>query len=213
MTESCIFNKNGNFSFFSATLLPDITNISIAGQKGGVELEKEQRWIRAVLRRGSKKAADALVRKYYDEIYAFVYKQVGNREDAFDLTQESFIAVLRSLPTYDVKKAGFRTWLYHIVTHKVIDYRRKGKLILIPLEEQEIVLEEDFTENIQNKELLEEIEKFVCSAQPEVQEVFRLRIYAGYSFPEIATAMAQPESKVKAQYYRLLEKVRKEFGE
>lgn len=175
-------------------------------------MDNEQRWIQAILRRGSKKAADALVRKYYDDIFAFVYRQVGNREDALDLTQECFIAMLRSLSSYNQKKAGFRTWLYHIAAHKVIDERRKGKMVIIPLEEQEIALEEDFTEEIQNQEFLAEIEKFVCHIQPEIQEIFRLRIYAGYSFPEIAAALLQPETKVKAQYYRLLEKIRKEFG-
>lgn len=174
-------------------------------------MENEQRWIQAILRRNSKKAADALIREYYNDIFAFLYRQLGNREDALDLTQECFIAMLRSLPSYDQKKAGFRTWLYHIAAHKVIDERRKGKLELIPLEEQDIILEKDFTEEIQNQEFLAEIESFVCHMQPEIQEIFRLRIYAGYSFPEIAAAMSQSEAKIKAQYYRLLEKIRKEF--
>lgn len=78
-------------------------------------------------------AADTLVRTYYDEIYAFVYRQVGDREDAMDLTQESFIAALRSLHTYDAQKSGFRTWLYHIVTYKVIDMRRKRRCVSVSL--------------------------------------------------------------------------------
>ena len=60
-------------------------------------MEQEQKWIRDIVRHGSKKAADALVRAYYDDIYTFVYRQTGNREDAMDLTQESFLAALRSL--------------------------------------------------------------------------------------------------------------------
>ena len=175
-------------------------------------MDSEQRWIQAILRRGSKKAADELVRKYYDEIFIFVYRQIGNKEDALDITQECFIAMLHSLPLYNKKKASFRTWLYHIASHKVIDERRRGTICFLPFEEQEIALQEDFTEEIQNQEFLAEIERFVCQMQPEVQEIFRLRIYAEYRFPEIAAAMSQPEAKIKAQYYRLVEKIRKEFG-
>lgn len=40
-----------------------------------------------------------------------------------------------------------------------------------------------------------------------------MRLYGEYSFPEIAAVTGEPEAKVKAQYYRLLEKVRKEFCE
>lgn len=176
-------------------------------------MEQEQKWIRSILHRGSRKAADALVRSYYDEIYVYVYRQVGNREDALDLTQECFISALRSLHTYDSRKAGFRTWLYHIASCRIIDLRRKGSHILVPFEEMEIVSEEDFTQGVQNRELLTAVEDYVCRTDPAVQEVFRLRVYGGYSFPEIAQAMAQPETKIKAQYYRLAARLREEYGE
>ncbi|MCM1468376.1 MAG: RNA polymerase sigma factor [Alistipes sp.] len=176
-------------------------------------MEQEQKLIRAILRRGSKTAADTLIRQYYDEIYAYVYRQVGNREDALDLTQECFIAVLGSLHTYDPKKAGFRTWAYHIASHKIIDFRRRGKTVCVPLEEWEGASEKDFTADIRNKELLKRIEQFVCGMPPQAQEVFRMRLYGEYRFPEIAAVTGEPEAKIKAQYYRLLEKIRKEFGE
>ena len=101
-------------------------------------MEQEQKWIRDIVRHGSKKAADALVRAYYDDIYTFVYRQTGNREDAMDLTQESFLAALRSLHAYDAKKAGFRTWMYHIASHKVIDMRRKRKVQYFSIEDYDI---------------------------------------------------------------------------
>ena len=65
--------------------------------KGGEAVEREQKWIRAIQRRGSREAAERLVGTYYDEIYRFVYRQTGSREDAMDLTQSIFIAVLRCI--------------------------------------------------------------------------------------------------------------------
>ena len=89
-------------------------------------MDQEHKWIREIVRHGSRSASDALVRRYYDEVYAFIYRQVRDREDALDLTQESFVAALRGLPSYDRKKAGFRTWLFSIAAHKVIDARRRA---------------------------------------------------------------------------------------
>ncbi len=175
-------------------------------------MEQEQKWIRDIVRHGSKKAADALVRAYYDDIYTFVYRQTGNREDAMDLTQESFLAALRSLHAYDAKKAGFRTWMYHIASHKVIDMRRKRKVQYFSIEDYDIEDEKDFIEDIQNKELLHAIEEFVRGMEPQVQEVFRLRVYGEYPFPEIAAVLSQPEAKIKAQYYRLAAKIKKEIS-
>lgn len=170
----------------------------------------EQKWIRQILRRSSRDAADQLVQAHYDEVYVYVYRQVGSAEDALDLTQEIFISALRSLPSYDEKKAGFRTWLYRIATHKVIDARRRIKYTTVPMQDDDLS-DADFTDMVLNQELLRQIEAALCNAPPDVQEVFRLRIYAEYSFPEIARSTGQDEAKVKAQFYRLLKRLRKEF--
>ena len=172
--------------------------------------EQEKKWIRAILRRGDRTAADALVRTYYDEIFAFVYRQTGDREDALDLTQECFIAALKSLPGYDPRKSGFRTWLYHIAAHKVIDKCRRVHIMTLPLEE-DIPATEDFTKRLQDHAVLVQAEELVRQAAPLEQEIFRLRIYGDYSFPEIAVAIGQPEAKIKSRFYRLMAKLRKEL--
>ena len=112
--------------------------------KGGEAVEQERKWIREIQRRGSREAADRLIRVYYDEIY----RQTGNKEDAMDLTQSIFIAVLRAIPSYQPEKASFRTWIYRIAANKVIDARRKNRPSFLPLEEVALPAEEDFIQRI-----------------------------------------------------------------
>ena len=174
-------------------------------------MDQEHKWIREIVRHGSRSASDALVRRYYDEVYAFIYRQVRDREDALDLTQESFVAALRGLPSYDWKKAGFRTWLFSIAAHKVIDARRRAGPLTVELEEVTVTDQRDFVQELENQTLLEEIEAYVCTQSTAVQETFRLHLYGGYDFPEIARLTGRTESGVKAGYYRLLKRLRKEF--
>lgn len=174
-------------------------------------MEQDKRLIRAIIIRGSRASADTLIRKYYDEIYRFMCRQTGNQEDALDLTQDCFIAVLKSLPSYDEKKAGFRTWLYRIAMNKVIDMRRKAHPVVVPLEEEFLPEREDIANNITNQELLRQIEEWVSGLDPEIQKIYRLHIYAEQSFPEIAGVLGEKEEKIKAQYYRLMKRLRKEF--
>lgn len=101
-------------------------------------MEQEKKWIRDIQRGGSRQAAEQLVERYYDEIYVFVYRQTMQKEEAMDLTQSISLAVLRSLPSYDPKKAVFRTWLYRIAANKVIDARRRFRPVTTPLEEIEL---------------------------------------------------------------------------
>ena len=86
----------------------------------------ERRLIRKIKLFGSSKDADTLVRMYYDEIYYFVVRQINDRDAAYDLTQEIFISMLRSIGSYREKLASFRTWLYRIAENKVIDFRRRS---------------------------------------------------------------------------------------
>ena len=174
-------------------------------------MEQEQKWIRAIQRRNSRDAAEQLIRSYYDEIYRFVCRQTGSKEDAMDLTQSISLAMLRALPTYRAERGTFRTWLYRIAANKVIDARRRARLVPLPLDEMEVSSEEDFTVRMQNQALLEQIEGFVSGLEPQVQAVFRLRLYAEQSFPEIAAALGEPEAAVKSRYYRLLGRLREEF--
>ena len=127
-------------------------------------------------------------------------------------TQSIFLAILRALSTYDPKKAAFRTWLYRIAANKVIDARRQSRPVTTPLEETELPVQEDFVSQIHDRELLERIESYVSGLSPSLQAVFRLRLYGEQSFGEIAAALGQSEAAVKSQYYRLLGRIREEFG-
>ena len=174
-------------------------------------MEQENKWIRDIQRNDSRQAAERLVERYYDEIYVFTYRQTGHKEDAMDLTQNIFLAVLRALPTYDPKRATFRTWLYRIAVNKVIDARRRFRPVTTPLEEIELPVQEDFVSQIHNRELLKQIEDYVSGLPPSLQTVFRLRLYGEQSFSEIAATLGQSEAAIKSQYYRLLGRIREEF--
>ena len=172
----------------------------------------EEKWIREIQQRGSRTAADQLIRAHYDEIYRFVYRQTGHKEDAMDLTQSIFLAMLRALPAYRSERGAFRTWLFRIAANKVIDAQRKARLTPLPIEELEVSSKEDFTARIHDRALLERMEAYVSGLDPGEQAVFRLRIYGEKSFPEIAAALEEPEAAVKSRYYRLMGRLRKEFG-
>ncbi len=173
----------------------------------------DKRLIRYIIKKGSNQAADKLIRRYYDDLYFYLYRQVGNGNDALDLTQEVFIAALNGLGSYDDRKSSFRTWLFRIGTYKVIDARRKVKMTWLELKDEESVEEKDLDERLYQKELLGVINQYVGSFRPEIQEIFRLRVYGELSFPEIASLLAQKDERIKAQYYRLIKKIREEFHE
>ena len=175
------------------------------------QARREARWIRAVVKRGSRRAAERLVRAHYDEIYAFARRQCGSKEDALDLAQEIFVAALRALPSYDRRRASFRTWLFRIAANKIVDARRRVRVHCVTLDESDVPAGDDPFARVHDRALLGDIEAFVSGCDPQVQAVFRLRVYAELTFPEIAEVLGVGESTARSQFHRLTARIRKEF--
>lgn len=174
-------------------------------------MQEEQKWIKRIQKRQSRKDAEQLIQKYYDEIYIYVYRQTGNKEDSLDLTQEIFIAVLRSISNYQSDKASFRTWLYRIATNKIIDERRKKHPEFLDIADIDVPEEMDYLKQSEYRQLLDKIDAYVSAQGSPAEQIFRLRLYQNLSFAMIGSMLEMPEPTVKTKYYRLCQKIRKEF--
>jgi RNA polymerase sigma-70 factor (ECF subfamily) len=81
---------------------------------------------------GASGAYSELVRRYQDRIFTVISGMVPGREDALDLTQETFLKAYTALGRFR-HDAAFYTWLYQIAVHLCIDHNRKRKRSLDPL--------------------------------------------------------------------------------
>ncbi|NGP46412.1 RNA polymerase sigma factor [Bacillaceae bacterium SIJ1] len=175
-------------------------------------MNSEQKWLQRVKKSGDRRAADRLVSKYYKEMFAFVYKQTLDEELSRDLTQEIFINMLKSLKNYDAHKASFRTWLYKLASHRLIDYYRsrsyRDRQLTTPIEDEDIVEEKDMTISLEYKEDVALINHLLNEMDIHMQQVVRLKLFGEYTFQEIAALETMPESTVKTKYYTALRRIR-----
>ena len=74
-------------------------------------------------RAGSTAAFEALVRRYQPRLLRFLEKQVGDREDARDITQRSLLQAYAGLARFKPGRP-FAPWLFHIARCEGIDYLR-----------------------------------------------------------------------------------------
>jgi RNA polymerase sigma factor (sigma-70 family) len=70
---------------------------------------------------------DEVVRLHADRVYRLAYRLSGNRADAEDLTQETFVRVFRSLADYS--PGTFEGWLHRITTNLFLDLARRRQRI------------------------------------------------------------------------------------
>jgi RNA polymerase sigma factor (sigma-70 family) len=171
-----------------------------------------EKWIRRVRHKSDSNAANDLVSIHYKEIYSYVYRQTLNKELALDLTQDIFMNMLQSIDSFDARKASFRTWLYRLATFRIVDYYRsksyKYQIITEQFYEEELLDPEDFTIHLEYKQDVERIIKQVNLLDTFSQQIFRLKLFADYTFIEIAALLDIPESTVKTKYYSMIKKIK-----
>jgi RNA polymerase sigma factor (sigma-70 family) len=180
-------------------------------------MDKDKKLIRRIQNKSDKNAANELVSKYYREIYAYVYKQTMDKELSMDLTQEIFINILKSIYNYDERRASFRNWIYKIATYRLVDYYRsksyKYNNMTIPIDDVHIFYDEGIEIEMEKKEDVEKVIGVLSNMDTLSQQIFRLKIFAGYTFTEISKILDMPESTVKTRYYSMIKRIRRNFEE
>lgn len=80
---------------------------------------------------GDMNALAQLVRRHQRTVWALAYRVTGRWELADDVTQDTFLRVLRSAASYQAS-AAFSTWLYRIATNLCLDALRKRRTVAFP---------------------------------------------------------------------------------
>lgn len=88
--------------------------------------EKLARW----LQEGSSEAFDEIMSRYKGRLYAFICRYVADRDEAYDLLQESFITIYQKIHLYDPNRK-FSTWAFQVALNKCRDWGRKKTLTRI----------------------------------------------------------------------------------
>lgn len=93
--------------------------------------------------RGESEAMSCLIVKYQDRVYNTIYKICQNRDDAAELTQDTFVKVLENINTFR-KESSFYTWLFRVAVNLTLNYcKRRLKLSPVSLDADNERLEKD----------------------------------------------------------------------
>jgi RNA polymerase sigma-70 factor (ECF subfamily) len=168
---------------------------------------------------GDENALQELLSKYKIAVYNLIYRMVKDKQEAEDLTQETFIKTFKSLPSFNEEYA-FSTWIFKIATNNCIDFFRKRKLKTYSLDKpiqyktSEIQQEHpdpDFNaeKNMLARERSDMIKKAIDSLPEKYKEAIVLRHRQEKSYEEIAEMLDLPLGTVKARIFRAREMLNK----
>jgi len=166
---------------------------------------------------GDTSAFDIIVNKYKDKIYDIVYSHIRNVEDSYDLSQDVFLKVFKSLGSFR-KKSSFYTWLYSVAINVCIDHSRKKKHQPAVLIEDWMQLSESIDSinssdvysplcAVELKELKHQLEWAIDQLPPKQKTVFILKRQQGLSLEEISNIMGRSVGTIKAHLFHATTKL------
>lgn len=147
---------------------------------------------------------------YFARIHSYIYRRVGDRPLAEDLTADTFFRALKAIKRYEWRGMPFSAWLYRIASNTVTDHFRSSRATNVPLDEQWGL--QDAGEQPEDAALridrMEEILQAVRTLSPDQQDVVLLRFQGDLRLREIADIVGKSEGAVKALMFRALHTLR-----
>jgi RNA polymerase sigma-70 factor (ECF subfamily) len=166
-------------------------------------------------------AFEELVRRYKDQLMNYVFRFVGNRSDAEDIVQETFLRVYKNKHYYK-EIAKFSTWVYTIAGNlaKTELRRRKRKKLLSVSNIMKDDKDYDIPDHGHNPEKAVDgsiketiIQNAIEKLPPRFKEVIILRDVQGFSYEEISQILNIPLGTVKSRVNRGRLKLQEELAE
>lgn len=149
---------------------------------------------------GDQLAMRALVLRYQGQVFGLCYRMLGNRQDAEDAVQETFIRVLHSLRRWDPSR-DFEPWLLAIAGNRCRSAlaARKRRPAWQTLVEPPAEAAQQGDDAVQ---LAEEVQRGLLLLRHDYREAFVLFHEHGLSYEQIAHALERPLGTIKTWIHR-----------
>ncbi len=157
---------------------------------------------------------------WFDRIYGYVRRMIGEDHLAEDVTQDVFMHLYRSFAAYDPARA-LRPWVFTIATNKVRDFWRSRRF-------RDTLRESSYDEpegepwaeseerrpeqHLANSELGRMLEAAIERLPEGMRTTLVLRYFEELSFEEIGRIVERNETAVRKRYSRALEELRRDLG-
>lgn len=159
---------------------------------------------------GDHRAFATLVGRYQDQVFRFILRMSGIRDEAMDLTQDTFMKAWLALPAWR-PEASFRTWLFQIARHATLDVmRRRRRAEFVPFgddaQDGAILDPPDPAptpeQSLADRQRTGLLERALRELPAEQREILLLREVEAMSYAEIAATLGIGDGTVKSRLAR-----------
>ncbi len=182
---------------------------------GNRKIGQEEKALISRLKYGEESAFREFVSMYRRNVYNLALRILSDREEAYDLSQEVFLAVYTSINSFK-EKSSLRTWIYRVTVNRCLNrldkWKRRKRKLQVPLENDEedrlspiekLSSEQPHPDRMaESVQLQEGIKRALSELPVEFRLAVVLRDIDGLTYEEISEALKVGLGTVKSRINR-----------
>ncbi len=130
---------------------------------------------------------------------------MGNKEDAEDIVQDSFVDAFKKLHSFKYE-SSFGAWLKRIVINKSINHLKAKRVAVVPMEDHEFHLTEEAPVEAEAVDI-KKVQLGIAQLPDGYRQIINLYLIEGYDHVEIGEILGVSTSTSKSQYHRAKKKL------
>jgi len=168
-------------------------------------MEKSEFNLIRAIGNGDQEAFKCLTERYQKPLLNFIYRYVGDRHMAEDLTQEVFLRIYQAAPKFE-PRAKVSTWIFKIAVNLCINElkrnERGSKLVQDLHKAADSRADSTPPTTIENREMQQRIMEALNKLPESQRMAILLKLFQGMSYKEIASVMGASVSSIESLIFR-----------
>lgn len=177
--------------------------------------QSDEKLIKELIK-GNESAMEILVKRYYDLVYSFIYRNTSDYNTAYDITQDVFIKMMKNIDKYQIENGKFKSWLLKIAVNTTKDYFRskiyKQRIQSYDIDSHEIEDKANVVDILSKKEEAIKIKEAIKNLPKLQREAVILKYYNDLKIKEISNITGENENTIKSRLFNGVKNLKKLLG-
>lgn len=177
--------------------------------------QSDEKLIKELIK-GNESAMEILVKRYYDLVYSFIYRNTSDYNTAYDITQDVFIKMMKNIDKYQIENGKFKSWLLKIAVNTTKDYFRskiyKQRIQSYDIDSHEIEDKANVVDILSKKEEAIKIKEAIKNLPKLQREAIILKYYNDLKIKEISNITGENENTIKSRLFNGVKNLKKLLG-
>lgn len=177
--------------------------------------QTDEKLIKELLQ-GNESAMEILVKRYYDLVHSFIYRNTSDYNIAYDITQDVFIKMMKNIDKYQIENGKFKSWLLKIAVNTTKDYFRtniyKQRKQSYDISNQEIEDTTNVVDILSKKEEAIKIKEAIENLPKLQKEAVILKYYNDLKIKEISYITGENENTIKSRLFNGVKNLKRLLG-